>query len=134
VECVTYRLGPHTTADDPTRYVPGDELAAERERDPVATFGARMRELGLWTDSDDERVRAAALARMDLALERAEATPVPPEALFDNVYAELTPRQARQREEMLAARPGGGAPEGNGAGTVGVSAAGTADGQSRPGR
>lgn len=105
VECVTYRLGPHTTADDPTRYVPADELAAEQARDPIATFGARLRELGLWSDEHEERVRAAALARMDLALERAEATPLPPGALFDHVHAELTPRQLRQRAE--AAGDGG---------------------------
>jgi pyruvate dehydrogenase E1 component alpha subunit len=100
VECVTYRLGPHTTADDPTRYVPPDELAAEQARDPVATFSARLAELGLWSDEDDARARAAALARVDLAYDRAQAATVGPGALFDNVYAELTPRQLRQRAEL----------------------------------
>ena len=42
IECVTYRLGPHTTADDPGRYVPPDELAGEKARDPLLTFGRRL--------------------------------------------------------------------------------------------
>ncbi|MPY95151.1 MAG: pyruvate dehydrogenase (acetyl-transferring) E1 component subunit alpha [Acidimicrobiia bacterium] len=100
VECVTYRLGPHTTADDPTRYVPPEELEAERARDPIVTFGARLRELGLWSDAKEEEVRAAALRRMDLALERAEAATLEPTALFEHIFAELTPRQARQRDEV----------------------------------
>ena len=115
VECVTYRLGPHTTADDPTRYVPADVLTAERARDPLVTFGARLRELGLWSDAAEEAVRAAATARMDVALERAEARPVDPAACFEHVFAEPTPRMLRQRRHLLdGARPsrpgpGGGA-------------------------
>jgi pyruvate dehydrogenase E1 component alpha subunit len=115
VECVTYRLGPHTTADDPTRYVPPDEVAAERERDPVSTFGARLRELDLWSDADDERARAEALARVDLAFERAQATAVEEGALFEHVFAEPTPRLRRQREASAAATaPAHAAHEGDG--------------------
>jgi pyruvate dehydrogenase E1 component alpha subunit len=102
VECVTYRLGPHTTADDPTRYVPADELSAEQARDPLVTFGSRLRELGLWSDEIDTRVRAEALARMDLAVERAEATDLGPDAFFDHVFVEPSQRQQRQRDEVLA--------------------------------
>ena len=39
---------------------------------------------------------------MDLAIERADQVPLAPDAFFDHVYAEPTPRMQRQRAELLA--------------------------------
>jgi pyruvate dehydrogenase E1 component alpha subunit len=101
VECVTYRLGPHTTADDPSRYVPADELAEAKAHDPLLTFGGRLRELGLWSDDDEEAARREALERIDVAVQRAEAAALPPDAFFRHVYAgELPLRLRRQAEEV----------------------------------
>ncbi len=106
VECVTYRLGPHTTADDPTRYVPGDELAAARERDPIVVMTSELERRGLWTAADTETTLAAADARMDAAVRAGEAMAVDQVELFDHVYAEHTPRLADQRARFLADRGG----------------------------
>ena len=46
IEAVTYRMGPHTTADDPTRYRPQTELDEWRRRDPISRLEAHLRELG----------------------------------------------------------------------------------------
>ena len=100
VEAVTYRLGPHTTADDPTRYVPSDDLAQAKRNDPIVTFSARLTELGLWDDARHEAAVKAADERFDLALERAEAATVEPDAFFDHVYATPTRRMERQRRRM----------------------------------
>jgi pyruvate dehydrogenase E1 component alpha subunit len=100
VEAVTYRLGPHTTADDPTRYVPSDDLAEAKRNDPIVTFSARLTELGLWDDARHEAAVKAADERFDLALERAEAATVEPDAFFDHVYASPTPRMERQRRRL----------------------------------
>ncbi|MFN0091855.1 MAG: thiamine pyrophosphate-dependent enzyme [Acidimicrobiales bacterium] len=104
IEAVTYRLGPHTTADDPTRYVPADELAEARANDPLVTYRARLTELGLWDDERQAEAESAARARMDLAVERAEAAlaELAPDAFFDHVFAEPTPRQLRQRAALRA--------------------------------
>lgn len=102
VECVTYRLGPHTTADDPSRYVPEDELEAERALDPLVTFGQRLVELGLWSEEDERGARADALARIDLAVERAESTPYEPTDMFTHVFADPTARLERQRLEVAS--------------------------------
>lgn len=113
VEAETYRLGPHTTADDPTRYVPPDEIEQARAADPNLTFAARLTELGLWDDERAAAAEAEAHARVDEALERAEATPPAPDALFDHVFAELTPRMERQRAALgrhVAARRGSAGP------------------------
>ena len=102
IEAITYRLGPHTTADDPTRYVPAEDLAEARDNDPILRFAGRLRELGLWDDELQAEATKTADARFGLALERAEATPLEPDAFFDHVYASPTPRMERQRAFMRA--------------------------------
>ena len=98
---MTQRLGHHTTADDPTRYIPAEQLAAARAADPVVTFPAQLRELGLWDDTDQAEAEAAAHAVIDDAVERALAAPLAPDAFFDHVYAEPTPRMQQQRALLL---------------------------------
>ncbi len=97
IEAVTYRLGPHTTADDPTRYVPTEELSAAKQRDPIVVIRAEMQRRGLWSQAREDEVRAAADARMERAVVAAEATPLEPSELFNHVYSEPTPRLTRQR-------------------------------------
>ncbi len=102
IEVVTYRLGPHTTADDPSRYVPTEELAAAKERDAITVFRAELTKRGIWTDEDDATAAATADARMEAAVQAGEARPVEPDAFFDHVFAELTPRMERQRAQFWA--------------------------------
>lgn len=54
IEAVTYRLGPHTTSDDPTIYRSNEELAYWEERDPMIRFKIYLTELGYWTLEEDE--------------------------------------------------------------------------------
>lgn len=102
IEAVTYRLAPHTTADDPTRYIPADVLAEWRERDPLVTMRRQLEALGLWSDDDQAAAESEADERMELAVQRAESTPTPADGFFDHVYSEPTPRMERQREQFLA--------------------------------
>jgi pyruvate dehydrogenase E1 component alpha subunit len=102
IEAACYRFGAHTSSDDPTRYVPPEELAAARERDPLLVLRHRLEALGRWDDARQQTAEADALARFDAAYERAVARPVDPLAMFDHVFAEPTPRQRRQRAELAA--------------------------------
>lgn len=102
IEAITYRLGPHTTADDPTRYVPEDDLTEALVNDPIHRYSAHLTNLGLWDDSQHAAAEATANARFDQAWETAQATPLAPDAFFNHVYAEPTSRMERQRAEMLA--------------------------------
>ncbi|MCK9792784.1 thiamine pyrophosphate-dependent dehydrogenase E1 component subunit alpha [Isoptericola sp. 4D.3] len=103
VEAVTYRMGPHTTADDPTRYRDASELDAWAERDPIARLAAYLRAGGLLTDDDEARVREAAdavaaeLRAGVVAIE--DPTPL---SVFDHVYAEPHPTVAAERAEHAA--------------------------------
>jgi pyruvate dehydrogenase E1 component alpha subunit len=110
IEAVTYRMGPHTTADDPTRYVPPEELAAWAERDPIARLRARLEQAGRW---DDDRQRAAeeeADRRFDEALDAARATPLHDDAFIDSAYASPTPQLERQRRLLHDETSPGAAP------------------------
>ncbi|MEL6982522.1 MAG: thiamine pyrophosphate-dependent enzyme [Actinomycetota bacterium] len=104
IEAVTVRHGPHTTADDPTKYRTADELARAKEDEPITRFARLLTERGLWSDERRVEVERAADERFDLAWDRAEraAADLDPGSLFDNVYTEPTVRMERQRQELLA--------------------------------
>src|SRR5262249_24909251 len=54
IEALTYRIGSHTTADDPRRYQPPDEVDQWRKRDPLPRFRRYLQDRHLW-DEDGER-------------------------------------------------------------------------------
>jgi pyruvate dehydrogenase E1 component alpha subunit len=99
IEAVTYRMGPHTTADDPKRYRTDDDLAAWRERDPITRLRAHLAARGLDADALDADAKAAAdRAAAEL---RAGLVSIPdpePMSVFDHVYAEPNSHLDRQRD------------------------------------
>ncbi len=100
IEAVTYRMGPHTTADDPKRYVPAEERAAWESRDPNRRLRNHLEARRLWDDTRQASAEAAAAAAIDAAWDKAEAATVDPGAFFEHVYATPTPRMERQRAEF----------------------------------
>jgi 2-oxoisovalerate dehydrogenase E1 component alpha subunit len=103
IEAVTYRMGPHTTSDDPSRY----EDLAEREewaaKDPILRLERYLDERGLLTDG----VRASVKAAADDAAKRFRAACIgledpEPLTIFDNVYAEPHSGLERQKREFAA--------------------------------
>ncbi|MDH2445198.1 pyruvate dehydrogenase (acetyl-transferring) E1 component subunit alpha [Amnibacterium sp. CER49] len=107
IEAVTYRMGPHTTADDPTRYRTADEVEAWKAKDPVARLAAYLRGTGALTDDVDAEV--AATAQRAAAALRADCTALGEpdgESIFDDVYAEPHPVLEAQRTRFLAYREG----------------------------
>jgi pyruvate dehydrogenase E1 component alpha subunit len=84
VEALTYRIGAHTTADDPRRYQPADEIEEWRTRDPLPRVRRYLERRKLWDDDAERHAQTDALERIDRAVEEAEAMPLPS---FDT-YAE----------------------------------------------
>jgi pyruvate dehydrogenase E1 component alpha subunit len=107
IEAVTYRMGPHTTADDPTRYVPADELESWRSRDPITSFRNRLEQAGLWDAGRQRATEEDADRRFDAALAAAEATPLRTDAFIDSAYAHPTRELERQRRLLHDAPEGG---------------------------
>ena len=101
IEATVYRLGAHTTADDPTRYVPSDELSAAQEKDPVHAFIKDLTDRDLWSDTKQKEIEAAALERMDEAFEKAKNTPLSADSLMDHCFVSDTSRQLRQRSFLM---------------------------------
>jgi pyruvate dehydrogenase E1 component alpha subunit len=107
LELVTYRMGAHTNSDDPTRYVPQEQLAQWRTRDPIERFTAELRRSGLWDDARDEALIAAVEARLERIIERALERDVDPATALDHVVAQPTARGRAQRADIV--RRSGGA-------------------------
>jgi pyruvate dehydrogenase E1 component alpha subunit len=102
IEAITYRLGAHTTADDPTRYRPQDELEQWAKRDPITRFRTFLRDRHILTESEDKHIFAEIDAEFDEALAAYEALPPrTPHQHFEYIFADLTPQLREQRARLL---------------------------------
>lgn len=103
IEAVTYRMGPHTTNDDPARYRSAAETAAWGERDPIDRLRRHLTAQGLLDDAAAARIAAeidSAAAQLRAAC---LAIPDPgPESLFQSVYAGPHPLIEEERDAYLA--------------------------------
>lgn len=105
IEAVTYRIGPHTTADDPARYRPEDEANEWRRKDPLERVRLFLSERDDWTPEWQEQIEAEAAAEIDRAIELAEGlTALEAHEIFDGMFEQLPDHLVRQQEEMLAGR------------------------------
>ncbi len=105
VEAFTYRMGSHTTTDDPTRYRSADELEAWRARDPLARVEAYLRRGGHADQRFFDGIEAEAEELGHRLREGCKAIPTPdPVLMFDDVYAEMPASLAAQRAEFVAYR------------------------------
>jgi TPP-dependent pyruvate/acetoin dehydrogenase alpha subunit len=101
IESRTYRMGPHNTADDPTRYVDPAELEAQRALDPVARLRGFLVEAELLSDELEQRMRAEIEEELAAALAAAEARAAGgAEQIFDHVYADPPARLLAQRRAL----------------------------------
>ncbi|WP_288481318.1 pyruvate dehydrogenase (acetyl-transferring) E1 component subunit alpha [uncultured Deinococcus sp.] len=103
IETVTYRVKPHTVADDPSRYRTEEEGAPWREKDPVTRLRAHLLRTGVLNEEGEAALLAEVAAEFEEALREADTYPDPaPAEILDHVFAEPTPQLRRQREELLA--------------------------------
>ncbi len=103
IEAETYRLGPHTTSDDPTRYRSSAEEESWRARDPLARMSALLHTEGLADDAFDQEVEAEAAAAADLLRRGCLALADPePLTVFDHVYADPHPLLEEERAGYVA--------------------------------
>ncbi|MEK7865219.1 MAG: thiamine pyrophosphate-dependent enzyme, partial [Planctomycetota bacterium] len=101
IEAVTYRLGGHSSSDDPTRYREGPEVDEAVKRDPIVRFRRYLEERGLWSTAQEEAAQAEFNDRIGKAISEAEQGGPPPiGTLFDDVYASLPAPLREQREQL----------------------------------
>jgi pyruvate dehydrogenase E1 component alpha subunit len=110
IEAITYRMGGHTTADDPDKYRGLAEMEVWAQVDPIERMQQLLITKGIWDAQRDVALREEIDERFRLAAAKAEATPPPSlETMFDDVYEKLPWHLAEQRAELLAGprAPGG---------------------------
>src|SRR5438876_3690522 len=102
VECETYRIGAHSSSDDPTRYRDEREVVQWKKRDPVDLMRSRLQAWRMWTAQQEDELRAQVLEQVNAAIAEAEKKPDPAtETLFDDVYAVMPWPLREQKEELL---------------------------------
>ncbi len=106
IESVTYRMGAHSSSDDPTRYRSQHEVDTWALRDPILRLRRHLLLRGLLDDAQDAAMEEALMAEISAAITEVEQLGPPGrETLFDDVYAELPWHLAEQRAEVLAHPP-----------------------------
>jgi pyruvate dehydrogenase E1 component alpha subunit len=103
IEAYTYRMGAHTTSDDPTRYRLASELEMWRLRDPIERVKAYLSRSGAADSAFFESIEREADELAAHVREGCREMPDPdPITIFDDVYVESTPHLERQRESFAA--------------------------------
>ena len=101
IEGVTFRFGPHTTADDPTKYRTDTEIEPWKPRDPLIRLRTYLKAKGLWGEEIEQGIAEEAQKEIDKAVTEAESVPSPdPEDIFKYVFAEMTPQLKEQLEYL----------------------------------
>ncbi len=97
IEGVTFRFGPHTTADDPTKYRTEKEIEPWKPLDPLVRLRLYLKERGLWNEEVEKQISEEAQKEIDQAVQEAEAIQAPAvEEIFEYVFAEMTPQLKEQ--------------------------------------
>jgi pyruvate dehydrogenase E1 component alpha subunit len=103
IECVTYRLMMHTTADDPKRYRTDKEVEQWQKRDPLPRFQKYLVGKGLLAEDSFAEIESEVMQEIQEAVDRAEEkmkTVGNPVDMFDHAYAEMPSYLAEQKEEF----------------------------------
>ena len=105
IEALTYRLGPHSSSDDPSRYRDHAEFERWQKRDPLVLMRRYLAHKGIWDEEYESRLREALEAEISVAVREAEQHPAPAvETLFEDLYEVAPSSLTEQREDTLKAQ------------------------------
>ena len=107
IEWVTYRAGPHSTSDDPSKYRPANDPARFPLGDPIARLKQHLIKLGAWSDAEHEAMQKELEAEVSAAQKEAERHGTladgmvrSPAEMFEDVYKEMPAHLRQQRQEL----------------------------------
>ena len=103
IECVTYRMTVHTTADDPKRYRPDEEVELWQQRDPLKRFQKYLVAKKLLSEEKIEAVENTVKEEIQSAVDRAEEqmkSPGDPLYMFEHAYEQMPPHLIEQKEYL----------------------------------
>ncbi|HEY6462500.1 MAG TPA: thiamine pyrophosphate-dependent enzyme, partial [Polyangiaceae bacterium] len=106
VEALTYRMGAHSTSDDPSRYRDQAEVDAWARKDPLDRLRKHLVHRGLVTDASDADLEKELAAEIAAAIDDVEKMPAPArESLLEDVYAEMPWNLREQLAELKLSKP-----------------------------
>ena len=109
IEAYTYRMGAHTTSDDPTRYRIDAEVEVWKHRDPIERVKALLaREYRIKSSTFEEIAAESDLMALKLRRDVLAMGPPEPLSMFDNVYADVHPLIEEGRRDMIELGLAGG--------------------------
>jgi pyruvate dehydrogenase E1 component alpha subunit len=101
IEAVTYRMGPHTTADDPGKYRDPEEVKLFEKLDPIARFRKFLYKKGLLSEDEDKRIWEEWSSRIEDTVKKCyNKPPLPVDVILENVYSKPTWNLLEQYEEL----------------------------------
>ena len=103
IECVTYRMMMHTTADDPKKYRTEDEVKAWEKKDPLKRFQDYLKKKKLLSEKRINELEEEVGDEIQKAVDKAEKLMkeyTDPVVMFEHVYAEMPPALQAQRQEL----------------------------------
>lgn len=102
LECLSYRLGDHTTADDATRYRPAEEVKHAWLEEPVKRLQSFLASQGVWNERREQALISECQALVQKSVDVFESAGLQaPESVIDYVYAQWPVALAEQREGLL---------------------------------
>jgi pyruvate dehydrogenase E1 component alpha subunit len=105
IEAITFRMGPHSSADDPNRYRDASESEVWRARDPIHRFRHYLERKGVWSAEQETEAVQAVEAEVNAVLRWAEKLPPPDLAtLVEDVYVDVPWHLREQLDELLDSR------------------------------
>ena len=105
IEMLTYRLGPHTTADDPTRYRNQKEVDEWKKKDPVLRFQSYLQKKKVLDTKSESQIIEWAKSEVNKALKEAEAMPKPDVSdIFKYVYSSMTKNLEEELKEWQSSQ------------------------------
>jgi pyruvate dehydrogenase E1 component alpha subunit/2-oxoisovalerate dehydrogenase E1 component alpha subunit len=105
VEALTYRIGAHSTSDDPTRYRTDAEVESWKKKDPVDRLSRHLRRIGAIDDAYEKQLDAELGVEIGEVIKAVEELPPPSRlGLFEDVYAAPT-WNLREQRDLLARTP-----------------------------
>lgn len=98
IEAFTYRLGPHTTSDDPTIYRKDEEVEEWKTKDPLIRFRKYLSNKKLWNQEKEDKLQEALKAEVNKVFKKVEASNEPTlDEVFEHTYGALTPELKKQK-------------------------------------
>lgn len=101
IEAMTYRLGAHSTSDDPSRYRKDEELEPWKAKDPIRRLRLYLEKQGLWDEAKQKELDTKVAEEVTQGIGMAKEAPKPPlKSLIEHVYFEV-PQKLKEEFQQL---------------------------------